>query len=129
MSLVKDLGFRTWGLGLGLRGSGFGLRGLGSGLRGLGLGFRGLGALGLSFRPLKCSMHFEDSSLNGGRQDPLSAYALARYIVHKKDYSILGSILGAPYFGKLPYCTAGTCRNSSFYVKILCSRACAHLHF
>ena len=22
---------------------------------------------------------------------------------HKKDYSILGSILGSPYFGKLPY--------------------------
>ena len=23
--------------------------------------------------------------------------------VHNKDYSILGSILGSPYFGKLPY--------------------------
>ena len=22
---------------------------------------------------------------------------------HNKDYSILGSILGSPYFGKLPY--------------------------
>ena len=31
---------------------------------------------------------------------------------HNKEYSILGSILGSPYFGKLPFsCGSTTCKN------------------
>ena len=41
--------------------------------------------------------------------------------LHNKDYNILGSILGSPYLGKLPYC----CRQVSYWLKVPLQRAVA----
>ena len=65
---------------------------------------------------------------NMSEDNPISGFPKIRGTFfggpHNKDYSILGSLLGSPYFGKLPYISERSHRHSLYTLyRYLCSNA------